>query len=363
MSEERMKILSLLEEGHITAEEADKLLHALDQQHTKSDSSTESTNKNYETEQDSQDSSTSFTKELKNFTEGVFHFIDDTFQRVKEGPFEFNFSHMHVKRTFTYDGRNVENLNIDVANSMITFLPTTEQEIKVQCKGKVYKESDQQRAEEVFDESVRVSVNENTLQIEQDRKQVSVQLTIYLPKKVYENAYIKTINGSIQTNDLHMNQARVATVNGSVTISGYEGDALYVDTKHGSVRLEDAVIGKSKVDTSTGSIFFDGSVEQLNMNVTTGSIRTYIRNADARHADLHATTGSIQLYVPNQTPINGTANTTVSNVKVDLPFATVTQLDDQFMKKLVQFHYKEEGKETFDVDLSTKTGSIRIYTI
>ncbi|WP_188206684.1 DUF4097 family beta strand repeat-containing protein [Alkalibacillus aidingensis] len=361
MSEKRRKILNLLEEGHITAEEADEWLEALDQAEAKE--SQTNTEKTSEKQESSGDFSKTLKRDLKNFTEGIFNFIDDTFQRVKDGPFEFSFNHSVVKRTYDYSKDHVKHLNIDLANGTLEFIPTEEENVEIYVKAKVFKETDQDRADRIFDQSFSISNENDMLKIEQDRKDISIDLKVHLPKQQYENVFIKTINGSIKAHGIIWTSARISTVNGSVKMFDFTGETLYVDTKHGSVRMDETKLSKVKLDTVTGSVFYDGEVDQINTNVTTGSVRVYVHNDDARHADLNVATGSIQLYVPKDMYINGTASTTVSSVDIDLPRAKVKRLDEQMMKKVTQFIYAEEGEEYFDVDLSTKTGSIRVYNI
>ncbi|PKR78008.1 hypothetical protein CEY16_08795 [Halalkalibacillus sediminis] len=366
MDEKRRRILKLLEEGHVTAEEADQLLEALnDANNSENNQSKAETIADKESE--AEDFTKNLKKDLKNLTEGLFNMVDDTLQKVKSGPFEFNFKHTSVKREFQFDSSDITNLSLNLASSSIEIFPSENDEISMDCRGKVYKETNQEEAEKKFDQSFQVSVNDQTLHIEQDRKYIMVEITLYLPKKIYHDVSIKTINGSIYLRNHHFEAARISTVNGSVKANKFKSEALYVDTKHGSVRLDDVQLSKAKIDTTTGAAFIDGEIGHLKTNVITGSIRAYVRNSDAGDADLHATTGSIQLYVPEDIRLHGHASTTVSSVDINLPDANVDTESDQIMKKFIRFNkgIDKDSEETdyFDVDLSTKTGSIRVSNL
>ncbi|WP_054751695.1 DUF4097 family beta strand repeat-containing protein [Piscibacillus salipiscarius] len=201
----------------------------------------------------------------------------------------------------------------------------------------------------------------DALQISQGQKNVSAEIIIHLPKKEYEQAYIKTINGSIKSRDLTIHIARLSTINGSVRLDGYQGDSVYVETRHGSIRLDQVKLSKAKLETTTGSIYYDGQIEHLDADITTGSLRTYLRNSNVKRVDLKTTTGSAQLYLPKSIKVRGHANTSVGSVDVNIPNVVVQKVEDQIVKKTVQFYNTSDEDESYvDVDIEAKTGSIKI---
>ncbi|WP_194840792.1 DUF4097 family beta strand repeat-containing protein [Filobacillus milosensis] len=361
MSEERNKILKLLEEGHLTADEAEKLLDALD---NKNEANQDSKKDNRQSESSEKNSfQNTVKKDFKSFTDGLMNFIDDTIQRVKEGPFEFSFNHVSVKRKYEFSSEEVNHLNFDLTNSSVEFLPAEGETVTIQCNGKVYKEDDQETAEKIFDSSLSVGITNDKLHIDQEQKNVSAELVIHMPKKVYEQAYIKTVNGSVKSRSVQLNVARITTVNGSVRLGDYEGDMLYVEAKHGSIKLDDVKVSKAKLETTTGSIYYDGKVDYLDADVTTGSVRAYLYNTDAQRVDLKTATGSTQLYLPKDIKVKGNANTSVGSIDVNLPEVVVNKMDQHMVKKMVHFYNVAENESGLDVDIETKTGSIRIYSL
>ncbi|MGM8215229.1 DUF4097 family beta strand repeat-containing protein [Bacillaceae bacterium W0354] len=354
MNEKKRRILQMLEEGHITAEEAESLLETLEDQQGRNNNSEE---KNQD------EPKRTFQDSLKSFTEGIFHIIDDTVQKVKEGPFEFNFSHVNVKRNFDFSSDFVKYLNFDLQNGSVEILPSDDSFIHVEIKAKVFKETDQQIAEEIFDKYINVEVDDETLHFEQNKKHISLSTIVYLPRKDYKQAYIKTMNGSFTIRSSSINIARISSINGSIKLSDYEGEALYAETKHGSIRLDDIDVSKIKAETTTGSLYVDGKLEYLDGSVVTGSVRTYIKNVNAKRADLKTTTGSIQLSFPKELQVNGNANTNFGSIDINSPNMTINQLENQTIRKHFEFYNSKGESNYFDVDLSTKTGSIRVNTM
>lgn len=155
--------------------------------------------------------------------------------------------------------------------------------------------------------------------------------------------------------------ARLSTINGSVRLDGYQGDSVYVETRHGSIRLDQVKLSKAKLETTTGSIYYDGQIEHLDADITTGSLRTYLRNSNVKRVDLKTTTGSAQLYLPKSIKVRGHANTSVGSVDVNIPNVVVQKVEDQIVKKTVQFYNTSDEDESYvDVDIEAKTGSIKI---
>lgn len=354
MNEKRKRILKMLEEGHITAEEADSLLETLDDQQGKSEFT--KTENNEEQKKSIQDS-------IKSFTEGIFNIIDETVQKVKEGTFTFGSSHIDVERNFTFLGNDVRFLNCDLSNASVKILPSDDDFIRIEMNGKVYKETDQKIAEKLFDKYVSVHFTNDSLNIEQDRKTISINMTIYLPRKSYEQAYLKTVNGSFTIKSSYIKVARISSINGSIKLSDYKGDALYTETKHGSLRLDQIEVSKIKAETVTGSLYVDGMLEHLDGDVVTGSIKVFIRNKDAEQADLKTTTGSIKLSIPNEMLVKGEASSNFGGIDIQIPRMTISQLENQAFKRYYEFQNFNNSDDYFEVDLSTKTGSINISTL
>lgn len=362
MDERKRKILEMLEEGHITAEEAESLLEALEDQkgdHRQSEKRHSHTTEKEQTER----SGPSFQESVKSFTEGLFNIIDDTIQKVKDVPFEFNSPHVAVKRDFYFSSDDLRFLSVDLNNGSIKLMPSEDSTVHVELNGKVYREKDEFTAESLFDKYVTAEKNNGTLQIEQDRKHISVGVVIYLPRKEYEQAYLKSTNGSITIHDCEIKIARISSMNGSVKLNKYSGDALYAVTKHGSVRLDEIEVSKVKAETTTGSLYVDGVMEHINGDVVTGSVRVFIRNEDAVRADLKATTGSIQVYVPREISINGSAQSSIGSVDINLPNVLQNHIENETLRKHIEFFSATEETDYLEIDLSTKTGSIRVYKL
>lgn len=354
MSEKRKRILRLLEEGQITSDEADRLLDDVDE--TEAEKGRQKNNSEGYTQE-------RFKQDVRSFTEGVKNLLNDTFQRVKDGPFEFNFQQMDIHRKYTFPVSQVNHLDFDLFNTTLEFLPIGSSEIVIDCKAKVYKENDQLKAEEYFDRYTEVGLTGDTLRFETEDNNIQTKLVIYLPKKKYEKASFKAFNGSMKFLSTHFEQASISTTNGSITMDEYTGDASYVETKHGSIKLDDVQFTKGKLTATTGSVYVDGSMEDLDIYVVTGSVRNYLRNKQAKSLYVETMTGSIQIYLPEDIPMIGSANTSIGNIDVQLKDVMKMNMDEQLMKKQAQFYNTDQEKEYLDIDLSTKTGNIKVNPI
>src|SRR5690606_20269066 len=133
MSQERKRILEMVQEGKLSAQEAIILLDALDGKSdvkaSTQDSATttpveettqeESTGKQEETNKNSEKKdSDSFYSQLESAGERIFDFVNNAFKKIKDIDLQFNQS-LDVPHTFQQDGSEIERIDIDVANGPV----------------------------------------------------------------------------------------------------------------------------------------------------------------------------------------------------------------------------------------------------
>ncbi|MDQ0159628.1 DUF4097 family beta strand repeat-containing protein [Alkalibacillus salilacus] len=348
MSASRRKILELLEEGHITSEEADEMLNELE--------NSEQKKANQQTTEGQSESGSSnfgkrFKRDMKQLAEGLGQFVGDAVQRVNP---------KEVNRLFHFDDHAVKNVSVGWQNGAINVQPSEDHVIKVKLAGKVFNQTDANEAQNVFDEAVNVMVQDDQLSLEQSRKDMYVNATIYLPETTYEQMQIETVSGSVKLFDHKSQEVNVQTVNGSVKLQGYEADQLKSGTRHGSVKCDDVSCETAKLETVVGSVHFDGEANELDVDVVTGTAKVLIDEENAKRVDINVTTGTILLHVPDDLRVNGRAYTSWNSVDIGLNNVTVQELGEQKAKRQTQFFHSESEKPRCDVQLSTKTGQIKV---
>ncbi|MET3682955.1 DUF4097 and DUF4098 domain-containing protein YvlB [Alkalibacillus flavidus] len=349
MSQSRRRILELLEEGHITAEEADMMLNELGQDFN--NTSEQASEDDSQTDKRESKFTQRFKRDFKQMAEGVSQFVGDTVQR---------FNPKDVKRLFHFDDHNVKQIAVDWQNGPITVKPSDDHVIKVQVEGKVFNQSDGNEAETLFDQSTVVTIEGDQLVLRQKRKDMFVNATIYVPDHTYDDIDIQTVSGSVKLMDLTSHTSSLQTVNGSVKVLGHEADSAQVETRHGSIKCDDVAFDYVKLETTVGSVHFDGEADEIDTNVVTGTAKILQDRDDASRMDINVTTGAIMLHVPDDMRVNGKAYTSLNSVDVDMDDVTIQELGDQKVKRQMQFFHGESDEPRCDIRLAAKTGNIKV---
>lgn len=104
---------------------------------------------------------------------------------------------MNVNRSFDFSSEGIKQFDFDLVNSSVEFITSDQDQILVELKGKVYKEDDQYKAEQTFDETFSVGVTNDALQISQGQKNVSAEIIIHLPKRNMNKLILKRLMGRL----------------------------------------------------------------------------------------------------------------------------------------------------------------------
>ncbi|MFK4997259.1 SHOCT-like domain-containing protein [Bacillus sp. N9] len=162
MSEERKKILNLVQEGKLSAQEALILLEALDEKPKLAESNVSNGQTfNDNNEQTHHDTTTStgrseekkneesFYTQLENAGERIFDFVNNALNKIKHIDWQFNQS-VDIPHTFEQIGSDIEQIDIDIANGPVRITSWDQKEVRIECQAKVYRSEDREDARKYF---------------------------------------------------------------------------------------------------------------------------------------------------------------------------------------------------------------------
>lgn len=313
---ERTKILEMLNEGKITAEEAERLLKALG-------------------------------KRPESRPESWFDKIASLFG-VREKYTE--------QLDWTFDGADVSLIKAETTNGSISLLGSEQDQVTVKAWKQVSAPS-KEKAEE-FAQQVQVHVEQNGTEIHIYKEHprpplgygVSVRYEISSPRTVGANLH--TSNGAILIREID-GAVEAVTSNGAVELQGGTGD-VNVRTSNGKIQLQDAM-GHVRANTSNGQI--KAALKQLQegvFNTSNGSINVNVREGNPPLTAKTAN-GSIRLTLPADFSGQLDAKTTNGRVHSDLPVSVTEGSKRRLVGQI------GEGGET-TVKLRTVNGSIHLET-
>ncbi len=364
MSEERKRILKLIEEGMITAEEADELLDALENAEKAKSAHVDQSLSEQVLWEDSSHASDNNKQKKKSTKHKLFDFVDNTIHKIKNVDLDFNFgSSVSVSHIFQYQDFAFSNLDFEIENGSLDINVWDEREVRVECNAKVYKVEDEEAAKKQFLEQLQVDFQNSTFFIKLETKKIKVDFIIYVPKQIYQKAAFKTFNGPIFLDSIESKYVNVKTTNGKISFQKVKGEEWEVKSANSSVKLENCVCSDCNVETINGSIYVDGTFDKIDSQLVNGSIHCFWHGMAGHTGFFKTTTGSVHLYVPGNKRIDGELKTSVGNVHCTLPdYETVKHTSD-FLKK--QLHFQTEGinEKALYIEAETKTGSVNVHPL
>lgn len=347
MKEERLMILSMLEEGKITSEEAIKLLEAIEESQAIGEEE-ENSNRIVDVEK-TKEKMKDFGNVLKEQGKKVEEFSVDLGNKVSgffrdmkdiERPKVFSGKYDVIETSLEKNISHIENPIIDIKsiNGNISVKPWEKDHMSmdINCR---YKNGLFHEGDEFYD----FSEEDNRLVfLPKVSNNIELNLNIYLPDKIYGGIQLNTSNGGIQIKSFNTNKLQCIATNGTIAIKDMISQETLLKTKNGRIDLDSInsnnlvllnsngritlnhiVGGDISATTSNGIIDgedIDG--ENIMFNTSNGkiiikdimpdrikSIKLYTSNApiDAKIAsikkdcyfDLQTSMGNISLEIPN----------------------------------------------------------------
>ncbi|WP_066175498.1 DUF4097 family beta strand repeat-containing protein [Bacillus marinisedimentorum] len=361
MNEEKRRILKLVEEGSLKAEEAAILLEALEskkeqpgeQEKEEPADSTLSTHVDPASKQGGKSYKQSAT------VDRFFDFIDTAVQKIKDFDLDFNFGQaFEVNHTYQHKDVYLQKINIDLSNGDVKLIPWQEKDVKVECQAKVYRVRSQEEARKTFMQSVDFSISGSSLHFGTQKKQMKVFTTIYIPEAHYEDVSVRMFNGAVTGNNISADSVKAKTANGNLTFSGLKGKEVELETANGHIAVKESSGTELEAETLNGKITMDASYVKTDLNSLNGDIVCRLTDARPERLFIRTTTGNVDLFVDEEAMVDGSLKSMLGGFKCDLPEVKVMEEQKDVVQKSLRFKANEGKPTTLFVEAETKTGSI-----
>lgn len=370
MQDERKRILDMVENGTITAQEALSLLEELGKQSTPIISLEKEEPKQGQTNSQSKQPNTDFIDELKrDFTvmgERFMQFMQGTVDKMKEFEFEMPFGEPIVfEERLVKEVSEFEDISINIANGKIEIYPTDEAYAHATVRVKSFKNSTEEEAKARFANEFIFTTEGNKLRIYSEMKTTSVQVVLNVPQQTYNHISARLFNGEFSAKNIKANSLKVKTTNGKVALDTLSFNRADIETVNGSVQVQQVEGESIEVETMNGRIYVDGKLKEVEGSSVSGHVILTTKDKNARKIEGTAVAGTVELYVPKDVSLKGEATTQLG--KIDVQLSDVTQLNqsEQLLNKKVGFtKVVESENEPLRVYGDAKTGSVLVrYTV
>ena len=386
MSEERIMILTMLQEGKISSEEAAKLLDALDEAELKesekyySDTDCEATAISFENisnkiskkiDKHSKEFETwgnNFGEKLSDklgnleneitegaisFTDKVLSFVDDL---VDKGTFASIFGvYDTVTDTIEKDLSSIDNpsLEIQAKNGKITVKPWDKEivSIKAICQ---FKKGSYDKNSSVYD----VIEDENRVIFKPKYSgNVGAKLDVFIPEKHYEQIFLFTSNGKIEIEEIKAKEFLFDTSNSSINLCDLHSNKIKACTKNGKIIATDIVSELLDVTTTNSAI----ALSDINSrHIKASTKNSKILTSDITSDQLNLTTSNGQIIVEDCESKFVKCKTHNANIKVsDIDTSTLNNIELDTSNGQIEL-LLDKKDTVFNIDATTSMGHIDI---
>ncbi len=393
--DERKRILKLVEDGTISAEEALNLLEALSkgQQSQPQPPSTyvenvEQTETNSKTtEQDFEETkkrtntfedlfgklgNKDFNKKMEEFMQELRHDLSDfsgrvmtmmnsTMSKVKDADFPFG-ERVEFDRMYAFNVDEVRGVELDIPNGQVAFIRSEDPVIQIAAHVKAAKKETEEETIEHFVEDF-VELKEGKIQVSTSIKTAHVDVTVTLPEKHYDVLIARLLNGAITFKQVDAKLVKAKTYNGQVRAEDVKFEHMDLQSANGAIEAHGVNGNDLEAETVNGRIYIDGEIREVEAESVNGHVVVTTTSPKAYKVRAHTVAGSVEIYIPKNISLDGQIMSNFGRGDVSLPDVSMRSEEDQFLLKTIRFDKIVEGSHVLKLVGESRTGAIIVrYT-
>lgn len=257
---------------------------------------------------------------------------------------------------FYYEAPAASILDIKAANGNVTLKTWDSDDVKVEAKIKLYGKMGAEPFE-AFSERSQIEVNEDHISFQIPNKRVRADLVFYLPKRVYDHAAIKLLNGNIMIEILEAKDIYTKSTNGNIIVNQLTATMLEVEGVNGNIDIRNGNILDSIIETVNGTVTFGATPENLSVSLVNGDVRLTIKEDNLKKVEASSVNGNVKVALPDTIGLEGHAKTSLGSINSRLSNYEVVREKKERTNQMLQFR-RVSDDEIAQVQLSTTTGSI-----
>jgi DUF4097 and DUF4098 domain-containing protein YvlB len=354
--EERKMILNMLNEGKISAEQAEKLLYALNDKKKMQLGSIATLSLKKK--------AVNGAAAVKMPTSGykVAKFFDRVVKRIKNVDFDLNFGPSEpVHYVFQDSHVMFTEMDIEVYNGSVTIVPWERKDVQVECDAQVYKVPEGSSAKTKFRNETFYDCDATKMRFYSRNKHQKVNAVISIPREFYEEIKITTFNGPVKISDVHAKTLTVKTTVGAIAINQCTGDAVKATAANGSLTLKDCQFKEVEAETMNGPVRLTVEAAQVRSETINGSIYCRFATAVEGYASFKTVTGKIETEFPEALELDAVLKTIVGGFICDFDSWEVREEKKEVTRKFLSFvANKDTGFPPFKLEAEAKTGSVAV---
>ncbi len=184
-------------------------------------------------------------------------------------------------------------------------------------------------------------------------------LDIYLPAGTHLTGSIAQRLGRVRIDDLPVDSLRLDTQNGRVQVEVPSIGDLQVASRNGSIEVSARDAGKVRVDVYNGRVALRGALQDVDAMTRNGRIEADLQPVRAGRCRLQTLNGAVELELARGIACEVSAETVHGPISVDMPDLTVQEDVRDFSRRRLRGR-TTGGDGELMADVSTTNGAVRI---
>lgn len=381
MQNERKRILTMLENGTISMDEALTLLEAMEKNTTPP-----SNEKNFQQVEDIKNDETKFEREnqqyesknsnekdpaMDEFFEDIkkdfvtvgdrfMQFMQTAVEKMKDFDFDKPFGGSSTfHHTMVKQADDLEEILIDIDHGSVSVHATDTEEIKAEFIVKSFNGRSEEEAKKEFLDKLIFLKDEGKLRLLSDLKLSQVNVDLFVPKRDYKKISARLLNGHFALKDLSVDRLYTKTANGKVDVDRIDFKEAELEAGNGSIRLNESTGAMLEAETINGRVYVSGELKDVEAKSLNGHVVVTTTDTAAQRIDAKTVSGSVELYIPSDIPLRGEISTNMGRLDLQLKDVNKSTEQEQFLHRSISFSKELESESTpLHIHGEAKTGSV-----
>ena len=303
-------------------------------------------------------------KDLSQFSTRMTGIVGAALSKLKDLDIETPFGEkVDFAKTYAYPATEVRSIELDIANGKIDVIKATDELVTVQVNGKTQlKGTEEETIAQITEELV--TKNEDKIHLKSENKFAQIKVQIAIPEKHYDVFIARLLTGAISIENLDAKLIKARTYNGTIRLEQSTFDHAELQTSNGAVEARKIKGDDLEIETANGRIYVDGELKEVDAESMNGTVAITTTSTEAHKLKARALAGSVEIYVPKTVALEGQIYSNFGKADVGLSDAKLYEEEEQFLLKSVRFTKELEGAKLLKITGESRTGTVLVrYTL
>ena len=299
-------------------------------------------------------------KDLTEFGSKMSGLLNSTLSKVKgfEGDVPFG-ERIEFKNNYAFNADEVKGFDIDLPNGKIEVVKTTEPLVTIDVTVKTAKQETEEQTKEQFLEGF-IELQEGKLIIKTPSKFSQEQLKIGVPEKVFDIFFVKSLNSNLVMEDVLAKVLKVNLINGPVQLKRVTFAHADIKTKNGGVETRFVKGDDLEVETVNGRIYIEGDLKEVEAESVNGHVVVTTTSESAHKVKASTIAGAVELYVPKTVGLDGKLSTNLGKIDLGITDVSDQSTEDAMLQKVTYFDKVVEQGTVLKLVAESRTGTVLV---